>query len=135
MKHEQTWDLLQEAIAEIDYRRDPLPKGRLRFVLTRGDDSNHAVLLIRTYNPNTYKPEEMRLTGHEFIVPAATYNKRQWSRWVVERILSIEAHETVENVFINGERIHSPYHGDGWDPYALWFEGDPVERAKAPGEK
>lgn len=46
----------------------------------------------------------------------------------------IEMHETAENFFVNGERINSPYHGNGWDPYALWPEGDPVERAKAPGE-
>jgi len=46
----------------------------------------------------------------------------------------IEMHETTEFFFVNGERLYSPYHGNGWDPYALWPEGDPVERAKSPGE-
>lgn len=133
MKMEQTWDLLEQALGTIDYRREPTPSGR-RFDLQRDTDSNYAVLYIFTYNPNTYRPEVMRSTRHEFVVPVTTYNQRQWTRWVLERILSIEAHETVENFFVNGERLHSPYHGNGWDPYSLWFEGDPVERAKAPGE-
>lgn len=132
MKMEQTWDLLAKALETIEYRRDPTPNDR--FELQRDDESNYAVLFIFTYNPNTYAPDQMRYTRHEFVVPVATYNQRQWTRWVVERLLSIEAHETVENVFVNGERINSPYHGDGWDPYSLWFEGDPVERAKSPGD-
>lgn len=141
-RHKQTWDLLEEALASLDYRREPPPPSPLRpdqpgrrFQLVRDDESNFAQLFIFTYNPNTYKPNEMRHTRHEFIVPVCTYHRRQWQRWVVERILSIEAHETLENIFVDGERIHSPYHGNGWDPYAVWFEGDPVERAKAPGEE
>ena len=132
-KRDQTWDLLALAVGKMEYRRDPVP--RERFKLVREDESNYAVLFIFTYNENTYRPGEMRHTRHEFVVPVATYNERQWVRWVTERILSIEAHETMENLFFNGERINSPYHGNGWDPYALWFEGDPVERAKAPGEE
>lgn len=132
MQHEQTWDILEEVLNSIDYRREPPP--RKRFRLFREDENNYAVLYISTYNKDTYRPDEMRQTRHEFVVPVATYNLRQWTRWVTERIISIEVHETVENLFVNGERINSPYHGDGWDPYSLWFEGDPVERAKAPGD-
>lgn len=131
--HEQSWNLLADALDSIVYSRDMPPSGR-RFQLVRDDEANYAVLYIFTYNPNTYRPDEMRHTRHEFVVPVATYNQRQWGRWVLERLLSIEAHETVENFFVNGERIHSPYHGNGWDPYAIWPEGDPVERAKAPGQ-
>jgi hypothetical protein len=134
MQIEQTWDLLQKALDTIEYKRDPLPAHARRFRLERKDADNYAVLHILTYNPNTYRPEDMRLTRHEFIVPAATYNERQWVRWVADRILSIEAHETMENFFVNGERVNAPRHGNGWDPYALWFENDPVERAKAPGD-
>lgn len=127
----QTWDLLELALASIEYKREPPPGQRFR--LQREDEDNYAVLFIFTYNENTYSPGCMRHTRHEFVVPVATYNQRQWTRWVVERLIGIEVHETVENTFVNGERINSPYHGNGWDPYALWFEGDPVERAKAPG--
>lgn len=132
---EQTWNLLEAALASIEYKRDPLPPNwGNRFRLNRTDDENYAVLYIFTHNPNTYHPDEMRLTRHEFVVPVVTYHKRQWTRWVIERIHSIERHETDENIFVDGERIDSPYHGNGWDPYAQWFEGDPVERAKAPGD-
>ena len=177
---EQTWDLLQRALDSIDYRREPPPSGR-RFALVRDDDSNYAVLYVFTYNPNTYRPEEMRHTRHEFVVPVATYHQRQWVRWVFDRIVSIEMHETTEHFFVKTgeypdddkcadcqhearhhdgrasscvecdgpsnqyrhrfvpsdptyERLYSPYHGNGWDPYSLWPEGDPIERAKAPGE-
>lgn len=131
---EQTWDLLEDALGSIEYRRDPVPERPGRFRLERHDDENYAVLYVFTYNPNTYRPDEMRHTRHEAVVPVATYNRRQWVRWVTERILEIEAHETVENLFVDGERIHGPYHGNGWNPYSIWFEGDPVERAKSPGE-
>lgn len=132
-QREQTWDLLAEALREIEYKREPPPTDR-RFELVREDADNYAVLYIFTYNPNTYDESRMRWTRHNKLVPVCTYHKQQWIRWVLERIISIELHETVENFFVNGDRIFAPYHGNGWDPYSLLRVGDPVERAKAPGQ-
>lgn len=134
MIHDQTWDLLEEALSEIDYTRDPLPEGSPRFRLRRDDIDNYAVLFIFTYNPNTYRPDEMRHTRHEFVVPVATYRKEAWIRWVFERILAIETHETTECFQVNGVRLYAPHHGNGWDPYTLWYDGHPDEQAKAPGD-
>jgi hypothetical protein len=134
MQREQTWDLLEEALGSIEYGREPLPAGYDRFKLTRVDADNYAVLNIYTYNPNTYKPGKMRLTRHEFVVPVATYNYQSWVRWVFDRIVSIEVHETTEFFFVEGHRLYGPHHGNGWDPYAFWPGHDQNEKFKSPGE-
>lgn len=129
----QTWDILEEALKSIEYKRDQHPIN-LRFELKRDDASNYAVLYIYTYNVNTYKPDEMRFTRHEFVIPVCTYNKSAWVRWVFDRIVSIEVHETCEWFFVDGERIYAPHHGNGWDPYSFWPGHDYNEKFKAPGE-
>lgn len=128
----QTWDLLAEALTSITYTRDQ-PPGR-RFHLERTDEDNYAVLYVFTHNPNTYRPEEMRHTRHEFVVPVATYNRDTWVRWVFDRIAAIELHETCESFQVDGVRIYAPHHGNGEDPYAFWPGGTPAQKAKAPGE-
>lgn len=130
---EQTWDALAEALESIDYTRDR-PPGR-RFSLSRDDESNYALLFIFTFGPNTYRPNEMRHTRHEFVVPVATYTKAAWTRWVFDRIASIELHETCESFLVDGVRIYAPHHGDGEDPYAFWPGGSPEQKALAPGER
>lgn len=134
MKHEQTWDVLEKVLASIDYQREPLPQGWKRFNLTYNDEDNYAALRILTYNPNTYRPGEMRLTTHEFIVPVATYHRAGWTRWVFDRIASIELHETCEHFFVDGVRVYAPHHGNGWDPYMFWPGHDTAEKQKAPGD-
>lgn len=131
--HEQTWDLLAEALDEIVYTRDIEPGWR-RFQLVRDDEANYAVLYIFTHNPNTYRPDEIRHTRHEFVVPVATYHKDAWTRWVFDRIVSIEIHETCESFQVNGVRIYAPHHGNGEDPYAFWPGGTAEQKSKAPGE-
>lgn len=134
---EQTWDLLAEALEEIVYTRDPVPGDRFR--LLREDENNYAVLYIYTYTPNTYRPEEKRHTRHEFIVPVATYHKKAWTRWVFDRIASIEIHETCESFQTLDDfgvlyRPYAPHHGNGEDPYAFWPGGSLRQKMKAPGE-
>jgi hypothetical protein len=134
--HAQTWDVLAEVLQHIDYTRDPLPDTwrRGRFVLEQMPRDNYAVLYIFTYNPNTYRRNEMRLTRHEFVVPVATYNKAAWTRWVFDRIASIEMHETAECFEVDGQRVYAPHHGNGEDPYVPWYGANPEAMKKAPGE-
>lgn len=133
-QREQTWDVLAEALDSIRYTRDESPEWPRRFRLIRDDEHNYAVLNIITHNPNTYRPDEIRHTRHEFVVPVATYNRASWLRWVFDRIASIEFHETCESFQVDGVRIYAPHHGNGWDPYAAWYDGHPDEQAKAPGD-
>jgi hypothetical protein len=132
MTRPQTWDLLEEALASIEYTRDQPPGDRFR--LDRRDGENWAVLYVFTWNPNTYRPDEMRYTRHEFVVPVATYSRDAWVRWVFDRIASIELHETCESFRVEGVRIYAPHHGNGEDPYAFWPGGTPEQKAKAPGD-
>jgi hypothetical protein len=134
MKYDQTWDILEEALGRIKFMRDVPPDWRSRFALQRRDDENYARLDIYTYNVNTYKPDEMRLTRHEFVVPVTTYNLQAWVRWVFDRIRSIDLHETTESFLFDDERIYAPHHGNGWDPYSFWPGHDISEKKKAPGE-
>lgn len=129
----QTWDLLEQVLTEIEYKRDEPPLQRFQLV-RREDELNYCILNVFTYNENTYKPGQMRCTRHEFVVPAATYNEAAWLRWVFDRVVSIEVHETAEQFFFRGKRTYAPHHGNGWDPYVLWYDGHPDEQAKAPGE-
>lgn len=133
VQREQTWDLLAAALGSIEYTRDA-PPGR-RFQLVRDDASNYAVLYVFTYQPNTYRPDEMRHTRHEFVVPVATYSQAAWTRWVFDRIASIELHETCESFLVDGVRVYAPHHGNGEDPYAFWPGGTAAQKAKAPGEE
>lgn len=130
---DQTWNLLQEALTEIEYGRE-IPPGP-RFQLTRQDAENYAVLKIFTWNTDTFNPPNMRHTRHEFVVPMATYNKDTWIRWVFDAILAIETHETCEWFLVNGERIYSPHHGNGEDPYKMWFTSYPEKKTVAPGHE
>lgn len=133
MKYEQTWDLLENALGRIRYTRDERV-GTPRFQLVRDDDSNHAVLYVFTHNANTYRPDEVRHTRHEFVVPVATYHEQAWVRWVFDRVASIEHHETCESFQVDGVRIYAPHHGNGEDPYAFWPGGTAEQKAKAPGD-
>lgn len=139
MQIPQTWDVLEKVIKNINYTRDPLPDdwpgSRFNLVRRNGDIDNYALLEVYTYNPNTYNRDRMRYTRHEFVVPVATYHEMAWVRWVHDRILSIEVHETEESFEYKGVRIYAPHHGNGWDPYTQWYDGHPDEQAKAPGDK
>lgn len=132
MIREQTWDELHAALSSIRYTRDE-PRGP-RFHLDRHDADNYAVLYVYTLNPNTYRPDEMRHTRHEFVVPVATYHRDEWVRWVFDRIASIELHETCESFQVDGVRVYAPHHGNGEDPYAFWPGGTAEQKSKAPGE-
>lgn len=134
-KYNHTWDKLQEALDSIEYKREPPPTGRAgRFRLVRDDENNYARLNIYSYNVNTYAPDEMRHTRHEFVVPLATYNKQAWIRWVFDQIVGIELHETCEFFFVDGKRVYAPHHGNGWDPYTFWPGHDILEKRKQPGD-
>lgn len=130
MKHDQTWDVLEQVIDSATYTDDA------RFQLIREDESNYALLYIFLSAPNTYREDRtMRHTRHEFVVPVATYNFNAWVRWVFERIKSaVAVHEVCEWFKIDGVRPYPPHHGNGEDPYVEWHLGTEEQASKAPGD-
>ena len=79
---------------------------------------------------DSYHPERGNhyRVHHYRIVPAATYNRRSWLRWIMDEIVKIESHEAAEFLQVDGVRPFAPTHGPGNDPYYLVEYVDDTER-------
>lgn len=75
---------------------------------------------ITTHTVNSYHPDDGTIRVHHyFIVPAATYDRRSWRRWLLDCYLKVEQHECCEFLQLDGERPYAPSHGPGNDPYLI----------------
>lgn len=91
---------------------------------------------------DAYKPGVERPVYFYFPVPAATYNQESWTRWLFDRLLEVERHETMEHFALEfeiqteeGERYgtslerpFAPAHGPGDDPYVIHEYANEVKR-------
>ena len=118
-----TWTVkLVDLQRDEDHGRGPAGGLTLR-ILTNGFD---------TYHPE--KGQNYRVY-HYFPVPAATYDRRSWQRWLFERYLDVWRHEAMESFSIEGERPYAPSHGPGNDPYLVREVGtDEDRRTRFTGE-
>lgn len=94
----------------------------------RGQDSVGLTLTIQTNTVNSYRHDEPMAVRHLFIVPAASYDRRSWQRWLLERFRDVESHEACEFFTIAGEKPYAPSHGPGNDPYLIREVGTEVDR-------
>lgn len=85
----------------------------------RGQDSHGLTLFIQTDTVNSYRQDEPMHVNHLFIVPAASYDRRSWQRWLFERFHDVELHECMEFFTIGGAKPYAPSHGPGNDPYMV----------------
>lgn len=87
-------------------------------------------LVVTTKGYDTYNPDQGAnyRVSHYFIVPAATYNRAAWMRWLFEQFAKVELHECMENFVVDGERPFAPLHGPGCDPYVVHELATDVER-------
>lgn len=91
--------------------------GGLTFVILTGNrslDSKHYEGTMDAYHEGATRP-----VYHYFVVPAATYNRASWQRWLLDCLLKVETHECMEHFQIDGERPYAPTHGPGDDPYVI----------------
>lgn len=72
----------------IDRERDPAS--------THGAAAGGLTLIIFADVHDSYHPQLRRPVNHFFVVPAATYDRRAWLRWLLERCLEVERHEACE---------------------------------------
>jgi hypothetical protein len=100
-------DMVRERVDPNDDKSEPLAWG--------------LTLVITTLGYNAYHPENGQYYGvrHLMIVPAATYNRESWQRWLLNQHFLVEQHETVEFFDVDGERPYAPNHGPGNDPYRV----------------
>lgn len=95
---------------------------------THAGESSGLTLTILTDTVNSYPPHERIAVRHLFPVPAATYNRESWRRWLFERFLDVEQHECMEFFEIDGEKPYAPNHGPGWDPYLVTVVATQTDR-------
>lgn len=91
-------------------------------------------LYITSDTENSLDPKRRIRVRHEFIVPAATYKRSSWLRWLWDRVLDVERHEAGEFFRIDGERVYAPHHGNGENPYITWQIGTQDEADKSAGD-
>lgn len=87
----------------------------------RGQGSKGLTLLIYVTTPDSlarYGESPIRVL-HLMPVPPAGYNRKNWQRWLIEQVILVERHETMEFFKIDGRAPYFPNHGDGNDPYTF----------------
>lgn len=84
--------------------------------------------VIRVPCHDSYHPGRFRPVMHYHPVPAATFNRAAWERWLFDRLLDTVRHEAAEwfrfehedeNQDLCARRPFAPTHGPGDDPYVL----------------
>lgn len=133
-------DELADLVERTDYR----PGWQLSLVrdLDRDKADGRVVgrgltLVITTKGYDSYNPDrgETYRVNHYFIVPAATYNRRSWQRWLFDQLVLVETHEAMEFFRVDGERPYAPHHGPGESPYVVHQHGTDLDvRTRYTGE-
>lgn len=76
-------------------------------------------LCVYASTPNSLHPERVRLTQHQFEFPDPLPDHVGLCRWVRDRLLAIEQHESCEFLVVDGVRPFWPHHQDEGSPYEL----------------
>jgi hypothetical protein len=98
---------LQELVRSCTYRPDWTVK-MMTIVRdpadTHGAEGAGLTLIITTSGYDSYHPERGQnyRVNHYFIVPAATFNRKSWMRWLFDCFVDVETHETMEFFTIDG---------------------------------
>lgn len=116
---------LAELVETVVYK--PAWRAHLREVTHDGACSG-LLLLIMSNTQDSYHPEDELGVQHSFPVPAATYDKQSWRRWLFNRFLDVETHEACEFFQVDGERPYAPNHGPGRDPFLVFEYATDTDR-------
>jgi hypothetical protein len=112
---------LAAIVDELVYR--PGWQFTLRDIQRDGDahsgSAGGLTLRILAWVFDAYHQDELRPVYHYAPVPAATYNRTSWERWVFDQILRVEQHEAAEYFQLGDRRPFAPTHGPGDDPYVI----------------
>lgn len=89
---------------------------------------NIACPTLNSYPKDPGDPRKHITVRHLFIVPAATWNRRSWRRWLFEQFCLVEKHEAMEFFEVDGEKPYAPHHGPGEDVYTVYEVGTDEDR-------
>jgi hypothetical protein len=100
-------------------------------------------LVIHTYGEDAYHPGRPRPVQFHFPIPACTFDRASWTRWLLDRIKDVQAHETGEALHFvyqrentDGEMVEvaerpfAPLHGPGRDPHRFYEAGIPYSEVR-----
>jgi hypothetical protein len=85
-------------------------------------------LIVTRCGPDSYDHDRIIAVNHYFPVPAATYDRRSWRRWLFDRLGDVDTHERMEDFVVGDERPYAPSHGPGNDPYLVREVGTDLDR-------
>lgn len=126
--------VLAELVGNLDYKpgwtfrlvdmvrdRDEVPEGTNWW--EGAPLAGGLTFVVGTNHRNAYR-DWPRPVSHLFPVPAATFNREAWDRWIHDRLLDVDRHEAGEwHVNFDGEGVpHRPFaptHGPGDNPYTI----------------
>jgi hypothetical protein len=113
-----------------DIERDPAD--------THGQAAGGLTFIATTNTINAYHPEQKVTVNHYFIVPAATYNRASWQRWLFDCMTKVELHECMEFFAFGSHADHhvdpglirpyAPTHAPGDDPYIVHEYAEDAQR-------
>ncbi len=126
-------DDLRWVLLHLDFQREGW-LFQLKDDLVRDDGAAHGTTMTVTVSSKDFYRDSQRHTRHEFIVPAATYNRSAWAAWVRGCVGLIDAHESDEAFVLDGERVFAPRHGPGFNPYDhVIYDATDEQRRTPPG--
>lgn len=95
---------------------------------THGGAAGGLTLVFHFSGPSPYASKDVQNTAFYYPVPAATWNRGAWLRWVFECLEDTYRHELMEWFVVEGERPFAPLHGPGENPYRLHVNSDSLQR-------
>jgi hypothetical protein len=84
--------------------------------MTRLQGGSGLTLLIQLKADDVYGRGGLTMQ-HHMPVPAVHYDRAAWQRWLLDQVLQVERHETLECFTIAGERVFVPAHHEGSNQY------------------
>jgi hypothetical protein len=113
--NEQATDILAALVPRITYKDWTFTLQEV----SRGQGCEGLTLVIEATVPDTCNPGETVTFAHLMPVLPANYDERNWTRWVLEQILMVEKHESLEWFRVDDRQAYFPSHAPGENPYAM----------------
>ena len=76
-------------------------------------------LIISLDTVDAFNESEPYTVTHYMWVPAESYNRAAWARWLFDQIVLVDRHELMEGFAVGGDRMFAPGHGGGESPYQV----------------
>jgi hypothetical protein len=126
---------LEEAVAEFEYMegwrfsladipRDFEDAGGREIPIAGGLTFIISVPCYDSYHPERYRPVQ-----HYHPVPAATFNRQSWERWMFDRLIDTLTHEAGEWSKFGDRRPFAALHGPGDNPYVVHEMATQLQRS------